>query len=365
MDKTITALGLMSGTSLDGIDASLLRSDGEKDIEVIGNLFSKYDSELKNKLHKFTKNINSIADLNKNLDEFKNLERLITIEHSEIVSKICKNFNIKPDIIGFHGQTILHRPEQSYSIQMGNAKLLSQLSRTSVINQFRKNDLKNGGQGAPLTPVYHHSLKKKLNIEKPVIFLNIGGIANYTFSKSNYFTARDVGPGNCLMDFYMKKIKNIDFDKDGNLAASGKIDYPLINNILEHEFYISKNKYSFDIKDFDINFVKGLSIENAMANLNYFSAKLIYENIKNEIYGDYIILLCGGGRKNKTLVNNLQKCFSNKIYLIDKFNVNGDFIESQAFAYLSIRSLYKKSISFPETTKVKKAITGGDLTKFN
>ncbi len=365
MDKTITALGLMSGTSMDGIDASLLRSDGEKNIDLLGNLFIKYDSELKNKLQNFTNNINSITDLNKNLDEFNILERLITIEHSEIVLKICKNLNIKPDIIGFHGQTILHRPEQSYSIQMGNAKLLSQLSKTSVINQFRKNDLKNGGEGAPLTPIYHHNLKKKLNIKEPVIFLNIGGIANCTFSKSDYFSARDVGPGNCLMDFYMKKIKNIDFDKDGSLAASGKIDYPLINNILEHEFYISKKKHSFDIKDFDINFVKGLSIQNAMANLNYFSAKLIYENIKNAIDDNYIILLCGGGRKNKTLVTNLQNFFPNKIYLIDKFNIDGDFIESQAFAYLSIRSLYKKNISFPETTKVKNPITGGDLIRFD
>jgi len=363
MDKNITALGLMSGTSMDGIDASLIYSDGEKSIEILGNLYLKYDSELKTKLLQLSNKINSQEDLNVNLHEYKNLERELTLKHHEIVSKISDQFNIKANIIGFHGQTILHKPNEKYSIQMGNAELLSQLSNTDVIYQFRKKDLHHGGEGAPLTPIYHHNLKKKLNIKKPALFLNIGGIANFTFSKDNFFSAADVGPGNCLMDMYIKKKKNLDFDLDGNIAASGKIDNVLLNNFFEHEFYNTQNKHSLDIKDFDINFVKGLSTEDALANLNYFSAKIIYENIKKKINEDFIIILCGGGRKNKTLVSNLKKFFKNLIYNIDDFKIDGDFIESQAFAYLSIRSLYKKNISFPETTKVKKAISGGELIK--
>ncbi len=363
MDKSIIALGLMSGTSMDGIDASLIRTDGEKIIDIIGNLYLRYDPELKNKLHEFTKKINSKEDLKLNIETFNSLEREITINHSKIKNEICKKFKIKIDIIGFHGQTILHKPEKGYSIQLGNAKLLSQLSSTDVVYEFRKNDLSNGGQGAPLTPIYHHNLKKKLNIEKPVIFLNIGGIANYTYSKGAYFCARDVGPGNCLMDMYIKKTKNLEYDINGNLAGMGEIDNILINNILDHEFYTTQKKHSLDIKDFDINFVKGLSIENALANLNYFSAKLIFENIKDKISENCIIILCGGGRKNKTLVLNLKKLINLNIYNIDEYKIDGDFIESQAFGYLSVRSLYKKNISFPETTKVKKPITGGELVK--
>ena len=365
MDKTINALGLMSGTSMDGIDASLIRSDGENNIEIIGNLYQEYDSELKSSLFEFCKKINSKKDLEKYFDKYQDLEREITIKHAEIAAKISNDFNFKVDVIGFHGQTIIHKPLENYSIQMGNGKMLSQILNKDVIYRFRENDINNGGDGAPLTPVYHHHLKLKFKINKPTIFLNIGGIANCTYSNNNNFSARDVGPGNCLMDNYMKKIKKKDYDEDGNLARVGKIDYPLINNILEHEMYNSKNMHSLDIKDFDINFVKGLPIEDALANLNFFTAKVISENITKNLKKDSIILLCGGGRKNKTLVYNLNKLLKVDIENIDNFKIDGDFIESQAFAYLSIRSLYKKNISYPNTTRVKKPLSGGILIKPN
>ena len=366
MDKTINALGLMSGTSMDGIDASLIRTNGEKNIDIIGNLYIKYDSELKNSLYEFSKKIHCIDDLKNNEEKYKILERKITIKHSEIALKLSKEVKLKPEIVGFHGQTLIHKPKENYSIQMGNGKLLSQLLNTDVVYQFRKNDINNGGEGAPLTPIYHHFLKTKLNLKKPVLFLNIGGIANFTYSNNEVFFAKDLGPGNCLMDKYINKTKNLDFDKNGLLAASGKIDNTLINNIFEHEFYNSNHKHSFDLKDFDINFVKGLSVEDALANLNFFTAKIISENIKKNIKeNDFIIILCGGGRKNKTLLFNLKKLLNNIFYNIDEFKIDGDFIESQAFAYLSVRSLYKKSISFPSTTKVKQPITGGELIKFN
>ena len=365
MDKTIIALGLMSGTSMDGIDASLLRSDGQENIDIIGNLYLKYDSELKNLLFNYCRKINTLDDLKKNFEQYKNLERKITIQHSKISKMILNKYNMEAQIVGFHGQTLLHKPKENYSIQMGNAKLLSQLLNTNVIYQFRKNDLKHGGEGAPLTPIYHHYLKKKLNIKTAVLFLNLGGIANYTFSNNNLLSAKDIGPGNCLMDMYMKITKKLDYDKNGDLAASGKVDNLLINNILEHEYYNTKEKNSLDIKDFDINFVKGLSPKDAMANLNYFSAKMIYNNIKKNIREESKIILCGGGRKNLTLVNNLKKLFGNNLHNIDDFKIDGDFIESQAFAYLAVRSLYKKTISFPSTTNVKKAITGGEIIKID
>ena len=364
MDKTLNALGLMSGTSMDGIDASLIISDGENNIDLRGNLFLKYDSELKRSLYDLCTKINSLKDLSIHIDEYKNIERKITIKHSEIASNICEKFKFNPDIIGFHGQTILHRPQEKFSIQMGNANLLSQLLKKDVIYEFRKKDINNGGEGAPLTPIYHHSLKKKLKLSSPVMFLNIGGISNFTFSNTKYFTAKDVGPGNCLMDLYTRTTKNIDFDKDGMLAETGKIDNVLINNILDQEYYSSNLKHSFDIKDFNLNMVKGLTTEDALANLNFLTAKMIAENIKEKLTDDLLIILCGGGRKNKTLVKNLKKLINNNIHKIDDYDIDGDFIESQAFGYLAIRSILNKNISFPETTKVRKPISGGEFVKF-
>ena len=360
MDKTINALGLMSGTSMDGIDASVIKSNGEETIEIVGNLFVKYESEFSNSLRSFCEKIHSLDDLKKNKSQYDELERLITIKHSEISSKICSKFNFNPEIIGFHGQTILHKPKKKYSIQMGNARLLSQLLKKKIIYQFRKKDIDNGGEGAPLTPIYHHKLKKKLKLKNTAIFLNIGGITNFTFTNGDNFFAKDIGPGNCLMDMYIKKTKKMEFDDEGKIAASGKVDISLINNILDQEYY-KLNNHSFDIKDFDINFVKGQSTENALANLNYFTAKLISENIKKEISSSSNIILCGGGRKNKTLISNLKKFLKNNFFKIDHFDIDGDFIESQAFAYLAVRSLYGKFISYPSTTKVKNAISGGEL----
>ena len=364
MDKIINALGLMSGTSMDGIDASIIRSDGEENIDIVGNLYFKYDLELKNSIHEFCSKIHSKKDIEKNIERYKELEREITLKHSEVSSKILKNYNLEVDIVGFHGQTIIHDPKENYSIQMGNGKLLSQLLKKNIVYQFRQNDISNGGDGAPLAPIYHHFLKKKLNVKQPVLFLNIGGIANYTFSDNERLIAKDAGPGNCLMDMYVKKKLKKNFDNDGKLASLGKVDKVLINNILDHEDYSSKNKRSFDVKDFDLNFVRGLSTEDSLANLNFFTAKFISENIKKDLTENYIIILCGGGRKNKTLVSNLKSLLNYKIFNIDDFKIDGDFIESQAFAYLSIRSIYNKPISFPNTTGVAKPMTGGQFIAY-
>ena len=190
------------------------------------------------KLYEFCNKIYSAADLISNNNEFELIERIITIKHSEISLKICKKFNFTPKIVGFHGQTILHKPEQKLSVQMGNGRLLSQLLKKDVIYNFRENDLNNGGEGAPLTPIDHNNLINKLNLNSPVIFLNIGGIANYTFSKKEFFTAKDVGPGNYLMDFYFKKIQNLHLIRMESSQHLVSIDFPLVNNFFEHEYII-------------------------------------------------------------------------------------------------------------------------------
>ena len=363
MDNSFIALGLMSGTSLDGIDASIIKSDGENNLDIIDNKYFNYPEEFRKRLSTFILNINNKADIEKNIKIYKSLERNLTLYHSKISKKIISENNLNIQLIGFHGQTIIHKPKDGYSIQMGDANLLSQELKEKVIYNFRANDIKNNGEGAPLTPVYHKLLINKFKINNPTLILNIGGISNYTYCFNDTLAAKDIGPGNVLMDEYLKKTKGIDYDKNGDIASSGNINKDIINQFYEHEFYNVKQKHSFDRNEFDFSFVKGLEFEDAVATLTYFTALIISQNIKKNFDNEIEIILCGGGRKNLTLVNHIKKLLKFKIKLIDEFNIDGDFIESQAFAYLSIRSYLKKIISYPNTTNVLNPVTGGEIKK--
>ena len=213
----------------------------------------------------------------------------------------------------------------------------------------------------------------KKQIELPVYVLNIGGIANITIITSNKnddLISYDIGPGNCLLDEWVRKHTNFRYDFSGKAASIGKIDEIILNQAIENFENIKKNNnLSFDIKDFDLSFVRGLSYENGLSTLTKFTSEIIYQSISKAIkinQNEKIkILICGGGRKNLTLVENIKKKLSNNITLnlIDDYNINGDFVESQAFAYIAIRSLLKKTISFTNTTNVKKSCTGGILVK--
>ena len=361
MDNSYIALGLMSGTSLDGIDASIIKSDGENNLEIIDNKYYNYPEEFRKRLSSFILNINNRADIEENISTYKSLERDLTLYHSKISKKIISENKLNIQLIGFHGQTIIHKPKDGYSIQMGDANLLSQELKEKVIYNFRANDIKNNGEGAPLTPVYHKLLINKFKISNPTLILNIGGISNYTYCFNDTLAAKDIGPGNVLMDEYLKKTKGIDYDKNGDIASSGNINKDIINHFYELEFYNVQQKHSFDRNEFDFSFVKGLQFEDAVATLTYFTALIISQNIKKNFDNEIEIILCGGGRKNRTLVNHIKKLLKYKIKLIDEFNIDGDFIESQAFAYLSIRSYLKKTISYPSTTNVTYPVTGGEI----
>ena len=361
MDNSFIALGLMSGTSLDGIDASIIKSDGENNLDIIDNKYFNYPEEFRKRLSSFILNINNRADIEENISTYKSLERDLTLYHSKISKKIIGENKLNIQLVGFHGQTIIHKPKDGYSIQMGDANLLSQELKEKVIYNFRANDIKNNGEGAPLTPVYHKLLINKFKINNPTLILNIGGISNYTYFFNDTLAAKDIGPGNVLMDEYLKKTKGINYDKNGDIASSGNINKDIINQFYEHEFYNVQQKHSLDRNDFDFSFVKGLEFEDAVATLTYFTALIISQNIKKNFDNEIEIILCGGGRRNLALVNHIKKLLKYKIKLIDEFSVDGDFIESQAFAYLSIRSYLNKIISYPSTTNVLNPVTGGEI----
>ena len=373
MEKFYTSLGLMSGTSMDGIDASIIRSDGENEYESTFDEFFEYDQALYKDLVNLRNKINSANDIIVNSELVSEIERKITLYHAEICNKIINKSDHEVDLIGFHGQTIFHDASQKISKQLGDGSLLSNLLKKDVIYNFRANDIANGGQGAPLAPIFHNLIINKNKIELPVFILNIGGIANITIITSNKnddLISCDIGPGNCLLDEWVRKHTSYRYDLNGKAASIGKIDEIILNQATENFENINKNKnLSFDIKDFDLSFVRGLSYEDGLSTLTKFTSEIICDSIiknaKKDKTNKINLLVCGGGRRNLTLIENIRNKLPNNINLdlIDDYNINGDFIESQAFAYLAIRSLLKKEISFVKTTNVKKSCTGGILVK--
>ena len=378
MEKIYTAMGLMSGTSLDGVDVSIIQSDGETKYKVILDKYFEYPQDIYKHLTQIRDKIKSSKDLKNFSKEIKNAERGITLFHAKAVNKILKETKVNVDFIGFHGQTIYHNEKEKVSKQLGDGKLLSQLSKKTVVYNFRQNDLEHGGAGAPLTPIFHKLLINQKKIKIPIMILNLGGIANWTLldegeEGKNLYSA-DAGPGNCLIDQWMRKNSKKNYDKDGSIAKSGKINTAILNKAIDnhiHKFiskegdkstdYFRSNR-SYDVKDFDISFVHGLSLEDGAATLTEYTTFIISELI-NAMHGARRVVVCGGGRKNKFLLERISKKLKYSIQPIDNFGIDGDFIESQAFAYLAIRSYLKLPISFPETTGCSKPCTGGVLIK--
>ena len=372
MSEQYTSLGLMSGTSGDGVDASIIQSNGETKYEVIKDKYYEYDSNIYQGIHKLKEKIRKLNDLKTFEKELKDLERKITLFHAEVVQEIRDDRQI--DIVGFHGQTIYHNSREKISIQLGDGKLLSQLIKKDIIFNFRKNDIQNGGEGAPLTPIFHQLITTKYKMELPTCILNIGGISNITIvekSTGSYgLTSRDLGPGNCLIDSWVRKKSKYKFDQDGILASMGKSNDIILEQA--QELFINRpdqTKLSFDTNDFDVSFARGLSLEDGAATLTDFTAKVIgsalFSLLSNISDKTWKVIICGGGRKNNFLIEKIKKNTLKNIVFqsIDDYEVNGDFVESQAFAFLAIRSLLKLPISFPETTGCIKPCTGGELVK--
>ena len=372
-------MGLMSGTSLDGVDVSIIESDGNREFSSIFDRYFEYDKELIKKILNIREKVTNPERLDRYIDEIKDLERKITLFHVEAAKETLGIAKSSVDLIGFHGQTIFHDPEKKITKQLGDGKLLSQLIKKKVVYNFRQNDLENGGQGAPLTPIFHNvianKINKKFNLGFPLNILNIGGISNITstidwknLGHTDEIYAYDIGPGNCLIDEWIRKNSKKKYDKDGLIAKSGTIDELVLNQALENFEENSNYKKSLDVKDFDIFFAKGLSLENGAATITNFTAALIANGMKY-VHGKEQSfmkkwLVCGGGRKNKYLLENIKNNFKQiSIEPIDKYELDGDFVESQAFAYLAIRSFLKLPISFPTTTGCKEPCVGGVVIK--
>ncbi len=358
--KSLRILGIMSGTSIDGIDISIVKSNGIKLTRNNFNVYFKHKKSYRKKISLICKNPFSVLNNPKLLND---LNTYVTKENFNAIKNII--IENKVDLIGFHGQTIYHNPSEKCTIQLGNPQMLANLTGIKVIFEFRNNDIYHGGQGAPLAPIYHRYLLEEIKAELPSCVLNIGGIANLTFWDGMNLIGFDTGPGNILMDTFFQEKFHKNFDTNGNFASLGIPKNKFINKFLSDKFFLAEYPKSLDreyfIKYLDYLKKQNLTDHDLMATLLEFTVFSIQHGILQLPKKPKLMMVTGGGYLNSYLLKRLKQKL--KIELINSKNINfsTDFVESELIAYLAARSFNNLPITFPKTTGVNKPLCGGKI----
>jgi len=372
MTEIKTAIGLMSGTSMDGIDVALLRTDGEAVVERGPSLYLPYDDALQARWKKALLTAKAIRVRTERPDDLADVERALTLCHAAAVKSFLLRNNLEPndiDVIGFHGQTVLHRPDEALTVQIGDGPLLAEETGVDVVYDMRANDMVFGGQGAPLIPVYHAALSVNLpkQFEAPVVFVNIGGISNLTFvGADGTLSAFDSGPGNMLIDQWIEVHTGKAFDRNGATAARGKVVPSLVEQYLQSPFFSANIRRSLDRSDF-LPPVKGaVSLEDGARTLAHVTGASILKLAGYLPQPPKTYVVCGGGRLNPVIMAEFTELAARHgatVIAAEAASFDGGSMEAEAWAYLAVRSLKGLALTFPGTTGVGQAVTGGVLAR--
>ncbi|HXS40996.1 MAG TPA: anhydro-N-acetylmuramic acid kinase [Stellaceae bacterium] len=350
MSALFRAIGLMSGTSLDGIDAAFIESDGETQVKPGPWLTLPYDNALREALRAALGGKGPMQDL----------ERRLTEAHAEAVERLIERHALGAvDLIGFHGHTILHAPDQRRTWQLGDGALLARLTQSDVVGDFRSADVAAGGEGAPLVPLYHAALAAGL--EHPLAIVNIGGVANITWigAAADQLLAFDTGPGNAPIDDWVRSRTGAAADFDGALAGKGRVDDALVQRFLAHPYFARHPPKSLDRDAFAAFVPEGLSLEDGAATLTAMTAAAIALSAKHVPAPPRRCLVAGGGRHNPTLMAMLARRLAVPVAPVEAVGWEGDALEGQAFAYLALRAKKHLPLTMPGTTGVKRPQSGG------
>jgi anhydro-N-acetylmuramic acid kinase len=363
----LTAIGLMSGTSLDGVDAALVETDGER-INRLGPVgYRPYSPDEQSLLRRALGEAAALSDRTARPGTLAEAEALVTRAHAEAIEDFVAKNKIeksKVAIVGFHGQTVLHRPQARLTVQIGDGKTLAKRLGLPVAYDFRAADVAAGGEGAPLVPVYHRALAENLDVPKPVVVVNIGGVANLTFiDGARDPVAFDTGPGNAPIDDLMRARTGAAHDLDGKLAAKGQVEKSIVARVLADPFFAMPPPKSLDRAAFASLPLANLSIEDAAATATAVVAASIVRALDHLSKKPATIIIVGGGARNATLMSMLQQRLGATVLRGDDVGWSADAIEAQAFAYLAVRTLKGLPLTFPTTTGVPRAITGGVVAK--
>ena len=370
--QPICAIGLMSGTSMDGIDVAALRSDGETIAEFGPGLFVPYAAPFRKRLESALETAKSIGRREERPGDLAEIEAEITLRHAAAVEAFLAAAPPewrKPELIGFHGQTVLHRPHIGLTVQLGDGALLAGRTRLPVVYDMRAADMAAGGQGAPLVPAYHAALARSLPTplagRHPVVFVNIGGISNITFvPERGDPVASDTGPGNTLIDQWVARHGGVPFDADGAIAGEGQVVGAVVRRYLENPFFDRPGPKSLDRNDFTLDAASGLELADGARTLAAVTAEAILKSAERLRERPELWILCGGGRRNPHIVADMKAGAGDAaVILAEDAGLRGDFTEAEAWAFLAIRSRRGLPLTWPTTTGCREPVTGGVLAE--
>jgi anhydro-N-acetylmuramic acid kinase len=366
-ERQLRAIGLMSGTSMDGVDVALIETDGETVSSFGQSGYRPYSDAERTLLRKGLADALAIVNRTERPGVLADAERLVTQAHAEAVEDFLKAHRVardNVDVIGFHGQTVLHRPEQRLTVQIGDGASLAKAVRIPVIYDLRAADVATGGQGAPLVPVYHSALVRSLDLDGPICVVNIGGVSNISYVDGDVLIACDTGPGNALLDDFMLKATGEAVDRDGVLAARGRADEAWIAASLQLPFFALPPPKSLDRNAFASLTLPNLATADGAATLTAFTAAAIANIVPRLPRAPKTWIVAGGGANNPTLMRMLSaRLAPARISTAAARGWQGDAIEAQAFAFLGVRSLKGLPLTFPQTTGAPAPLTGGVLAK--
>ncbi|WP_181707022.1 anhydro-N-acetylmuramic acid kinase [Chthonobacter rhizosphaerae] len=367
--RPLWALGLMSGTSLDGVDAALVLTDGES-VDAFGpTLFRPYTDAERDVLRAALGDATAIARRDERPGAVAEAERIVTDVHAAAVSDLLAKAageGISADVVGFHGQTVFHAPDRGLTVQIGDAARLSSAAGLPVVHDFRAADVAAGGQGAPLVPVYHRALASRAGLDRPAAILNVGGVANVTLiDEAGGMLAFDTGPGNALIDDCVARETGARFDQDGSIAADGVVNEAIVGMFLAHPFFQVRPPKSLDRMAFHglaAAELAALSFADRVATLTAVTAATVALGLTAASKPVRTLVVAGGGARNRTLMGMLAARTGAVVASADSVGLSGDFLEAQAFGFLAVRRLRRLPGSYPGTTGVPVETIGGVVT---
>ncbi|MCF3932524.1 anhydro-N-acetylmuramic acid kinase [Acuticoccus sp. M5D2P5] len=358
--KIARAIGVISGTSMDAVDVALLTTDGEGVITRGASLLHPYRAEQRAAIRSAMSDAMAAPTGRHRTPALRAAEAVVTEAHGDAIARFLAETGAEADIIGWHGQTVAHAPERRFTMQIGDAGALADRFGLPVVADFRSDDVAEGGEGAPLVPVYHRALVREAGLAEPALVINLGGVANVTFIDGDTLIAFDTGPASALIDDAMAEIGE-SLDEGGGVAASGRVDEAALAVLLDHPYFAEPAPKSLDRDAFSAVPVAHLPFADRIATLTRFSAEALGAAVRLLPRRPKTVIAAGGGTYNATMMRFIADAIGEEVGSADAAGFSSDFMEAEAFAYLAMRSLRGLPLTFPGTTGIAAPLTGGRL----